>query len=87
MIPDNIDALLRRRPTAEALTEAGYPVRATRWRRWRREAAVRPTVSSVVYRSTDGAMPLNGRSRASASLAAARPNRIRVSREMRTPLR
>ena len=29
MIPDNIDALLRRRPTAEALTEAGYPVRAT----------------------------------------------------------
>ena len=28
MIPDNIDALLRRRPTAEALTAAGYPVRA-----------------------------------------------------------
>ena len=29
MIPDNTDALLRRRPTAEALTAAGYPVRAT----------------------------------------------------------
>ena len=28
MIPDNTAALLRRRPTAEALTAAGYPVRA-----------------------------------------------------------